>query len=177
MRRARSCIGLARPLAANLLLVACSGASPDSSVDGCSDCAVRLEAVVALGSEADSLLLSPQARLVLSSRSTFVAAPTFAAPFSANARLEAGLLLRRLQRGERLGLPRARSMSSIGRRCVELRVPDGEHTWRIICRVDPDAVIVVEVFSKKTQQTPQHVIEASRRRLRDYDRIVGGSNG
>lgn len=98
-------------------------------------------------------------------------------PFSAGARLETGLLLRRLQRGERLGLPQARSMSSIARRCVELRIPDGEHTWRIICRVDPDAVIVAAVFSKKTQQTPQQVIEASRRRLREYDRITGGSDG
>jgi phage-related protein len=98
-------------------------------------------------------------------------------PFSADARLEAGLLLRRLQRGERLGLPQARSMGSIARRCVELRIPDGKHTWRILCRVDPDAVIVAEVFSKKTQQTPQQVIESSRRRLREYDRIIGGSDG
>ncbi len=84
-------------------------------------------------------------------------------PFSADARF----LLRRLQRGERLGFPQARSMSSIARRCVEIRIPDGEHTWRIICRVDPDAVIVAEVFSKKTQQTPQQgdriVAEASER--------------
>jgi phage-related protein len=68
-------------------------------------------------------------------------------------------------------------MSSIARSCVELRIPDGAHTWRIICRVNPDAVIVAEVFSKKTQQTQQHVIESSRRRLREYDRIVGGSDG
>lgn len=98
-------------------------------------------------------------------------------PFSADARLEAGLLLRRLQGGERVGLPQARSMPSIGRRCVELRIPDGEHTWRIICRVDPDTVIIVEVFSKKTQQTPQQVIDSSRRRLREYDRIARGSDG
>jgi phage-related protein len=68
-------------------------------------------------------------------------------------------------------------MSSIARRCVELRIPDGQNTWRIICRVDPDAVIVAEVFSKKTQQTPQQVIESSRRRLKEYDRITGGSDG
>lgn len=98
-------------------------------------------------------------------------------PFSADARLEAGLLLRRLQRGERLGLPQARSMTSIGRRCVELRIPDGEHTWRIVCRVDPDAVIIAEVFSKKTQHTPQQVIDSSRRRLKEYDRFAGGSDG
>jgi phage-related protein len=98
-------------------------------------------------------------------------------PFSADARLEAGLLLRRLQRGERLRLPHARSMSSIARRCMELRIQDDEQTWRVICRVDPDAVIIAEVFSKKTEQTPQPVIETVRRRLREYDRITGGSDG
>ena len=98
-------------------------------------------------------------------------------PFSAGARLEAGFLLRRLQRGERLSLPQARSMSSIAPRCVELRVPDGEHTWRIVCRVDTDAVVIADVFSKKTQKTPQLVVETCRRRLREYDRLVGGSNG
>lgn len=98
-------------------------------------------------------------------------------PFSASARLETGVLLRRLQRGERLGLPQARSMPSIGSRCVELRIPDGDHTWRLVCRVDPDAVIIADVFSKKTQKTPQTVIDTCRRRLREYDRIVGGSNG
>ena len=35
-------------------------------------------------------------------------------PFSAEARVEAGFLLRRLQKGESLGLPHARPMSSIG---------------------------------------------------------------
>ena len=35
-------------------------------------------------------------------------------PFSAEARIEAGTLLRRLQRGERLGMPASRSMPIIG---------------------------------------------------------------
>jgi phage-related protein len=98
-------------------------------------------------------------------------------PSSTTARIEAGGLLRRLQRGDRLGLPHARSMPSIGRRCVELRIPDGEHTWRIVCRVDDDAVVIAHVFSKKTQQTPQLVIETSRRRFNEYDRAAGGSDG
>lgn len=98
-------------------------------------------------------------------------------PLSTAARIEAGVLLRRLQRGERLGMPHARPMATIGRRCLELRIPDSAQTWRIICRVDPDAVLILEVFSKKTQQTPQTVIETCRRRLREYDRAVGGSDG
>jgi phage-related protein len=38
-------------------------------------------------------------------------------------------------------------------------------------RTDPDAIVIVEVFSKKTQQTPSAVIETCKRRLREYDRI------
>jgi phage-related protein len=90
-------------------------------------------------------------------------------PFSAAARIEAGILLRRLQRGEQLSLPHSRPMPSIGPGCHELRVNDKNVTWRIIYRVDPDAVIILEVFKKKTSKTPKHVIEACRKRLRDYD--------
>jgi phage-related protein len=90
-------------------------------------------------------------------------------PFSAAARLEAGILLRRLQRGEQLSLPQSRLMPSIGPRCHELRINDENVTWRIIYRVDPDAIIILELFKKKTNQTPKQIIEACRRRLRDYD--------
>jgi phage-related protein len=94
-------------------------------------------------------------------------------PFSSKARLEAGLLLRRLQRGEKLSLPHSRPMPSIAPRCHELRVLDGDVTWRIVCRVDPDAVILAEVFAKKTQATPKSVVESCRRRLSGYDVLTG----
>lgn len=90
-------------------------------------------------------------------------------PFSAAARFEAGDLLRKLQRGERLGMPHSRPMRSIGSGVHELRVRDEEHHWRLVYRIDPDAIVIVEVFSKATQQTPRHVIDACRRRLRAYD--------
>jgi phage-related protein len=90
-------------------------------------------------------------------------------PFSAAARVEAGVLLRRLQRGEKLALPHSRPMPSIGPHCQELRIPDTAATWRIVYRIDPDAIVLVEVFSKKTRQTPQFVVENCRRRLRAYD--------
>jgi len=91
-------------------------------------------------------------------------------PFSAEARLEAGVLLRRLQRGERLGLPHSRPMPIIGRRCHELRIVDQDATWRIIYRVDPDALIILEVFAKQSSQTPVQVIETCRLRLARFDR-------
>lgn len=90
-------------------------------------------------------------------------------PLSATARLEAGILLRRLQRGEALSMPHSRPMPIVGRRCHELRIPDETATWRIIYRVDADAIVITDVFSKKTQATPPHIIEACRRRLRAYD--------
>jgi phage-related protein len=90
-------------------------------------------------------------------------------PFSADARIEAGMLLRRLQRGERLSLPASRPMPIIGRRCHELRIVDADQTWRIIYRTDADAVVIADVFSKKTATTPTTVIDVSRTRLRHYD--------
>jgi phage-related protein len=92
-------------------------------------------------------------------------------PFSRAARHEAGLLLRRLQRGERLSLPHSRPMPSIGRRCHELRIQDAAATWRIVYRIDPDAVVILEVFSKKSQATPKKTIDVCKTRLRRYDEV------
>ncbi|MFN0178261.1 MAG: type II toxin-antitoxin system RelE/ParE family toxin [Gemmatimonadales bacterium] len=90
-------------------------------------------------------------------------------PFSAAARLEAGVLLRRLQRGDKLGLPHSRPMPGIGPRCHELRIVDVGASWRVVYRLDPDAVVIAEVFSKKTKATPMAVLATCRRRLREYD--------
>jgi phage-related protein/DNA-binding XRE family transcriptional regulator len=75
-------------------------------------------------------------------------------PFSAAARVEAGTLLRRLQRGEVLMMPASRPMPSIGAGCHELRVRDADANWRIIYRVDADAIVIADVFAKKTAATP-----------------------
>ena len=90
-------------------------------------------------------------------------------PFSEAARLEAGYLLRLLQRGESIGMPHSRPMPTIGARCHELRIQDKAQTWRIIYRIDNDAVVLVEVFSKKTGKTPKSTLELCQRRLKDYD--------
>jgi len=71
-------------------------------------------------------------------------------PFSLAARIAVGLLLRRLQQGELLSLPHSRPMSTIGLRCHELRINDNQVTWRIIYRIDSDAIVILEVFPKKT---------------------------
>jgi phage-related protein len=90
-------------------------------------------------------------------------------PMSSAARLETGFLLRRLQRGDRLDLPHSRPMPVIGPRCHELRIPDETVTWRIVYRVDTDAVVILDVFAKKTPQTPASVIQSCRKRLRAYE--------
>ena len=92
-------------------------------------------------------------------------------PFSQAARLEAGFLLRQLQLGEKLGLPHTRPMPSIGRGCHELRIVDTDATWRIIYRIDLDVIVIVDVFSKKTQKTPKSVIDTCKRRLRVLDEM------
>lgn len=90
-------------------------------------------------------------------------------PFSGAARLEAGLLLRRLQPGENLGLPHSRPMPSVGVRCHELRVRDQNKNWRVIYRIDDDAIVIAEVFNKTTRTTPGGVLATCQRRLRMYD--------
>jgi phage-related protein len=95
-------------------------------------------------------------------------------PFSAAARLEAGTLLRRLQSGERIGMPHSRPMTAIGSRCHELRIVDVARTWRIVYRLNSDAVVVADVFQKTTQQTPARVIADCARRLKHYDRVAQG---
>jgi len=90
-------------------------------------------------------------------------------PFSRDARLEAGFLLRKLQKGINIEMPHSRPMPSIGERCHELRIVDIDTTWRIIYRINPDAIVILDVFSKKTRTTPQSVIHRSRKRMQEYD--------
>lgn len=69
-------------------------------------------------------------------------------------------------------MPDSRKMGSIAARCHELRLPDGRVDWRIIYRVDPDAILILAVFSKKSQKTPKKVIESCRDRLKRYDELT-----
>jgi phage-related protein len=66
-------------------------------------------------------------------------------------------------------MPHSRPMPGIGPRCHELRVTDQDETWRIVYRLDADAIVIVEVFAKKTAQTPQGLLVTCRKRLKEYD--------
>ncbi len=80
-------------------------------------------------------------------------------------------MLRKRQRGETLSLPHSRPMPSIRPHCHELRINDLTGTWRIIYRIDQDAIVMVEVFEKKTPRTPRRGLELCQQRLRRYDTL------
>ena len=90
-------------------------------------------------------------------------------PFSHEARVEAGHRMRLLQQGEQLSMPQSRPMPIVGARCHELRLQDQDVTWRIVYRVDTGAVVIADVFVKKTPATPQDVPENRRRRFAQCD--------
>jgi len=66
-------------------------------------------------------------------------------------------------------MPHSKAMPAMGPRCHELRINDEKQTWRLIYRVDTDAIVIVEVFSKKTAATPRHVVSVCKKRLQEYD--------
>jgi phage-related protein len=53
-------------------------------------------------------------------------------------------------------------------------MPHARAMQRIMIRVDSDAVVVAEVFEKKTRTTPAKVIAACKDRLRRYDEVAKG---
>ena len=93
-------------------------------------------------------------------------------PFTLEGRQEAGMLLRLLQEGERLGMPQAEPLTDVGPRCGALRVRDAEHNWRIMYRIDADAVLVLEVYPKNTRKIPDEVMKRCKQRLKQFDAAV-----
>lgn len=80
------------------------------------------------------------------------------------------MLLRLLQEGEQLGMPQSEQLPNVGRRCGALRVRDAEHNWRIMYRADSDAILVLDMYSKKTRKIPDEVIKRCKDRLSHYDK-------
>ena len=98
-------------------------------------------------------------------------------PFGQTARVEAGFLLRRLQHGDALGLPHSRPMGDIGAACHELRIVDGSLNWRIMYHIALDAIVILDVFAKKTAATPKSVIAECHKRLAQFHRVVERQKG
>jgi len=68
-------------------------------------------------------------------------------------------------------------MPGLGQRCHELGIQDERVIWRIVYRGDTDAIVIVEVFSKKTLATPVQVFETGQRRLAAYDQAAREETG
>jgi phage-related protein len=66
----------------------------------------------------------------------------------------------------------ARPIPAIGRQCHELRIIDHDQAWRIVYHVARDAIVILEVFSKKTQTTPVQIVEVCQKRLAVYLRAI-----
>jgi phage-related protein len=60
-------------------------------------------------------------------------------------------------------------MPSIGTRCNELRINDENLTWRIIYRIYNDAILILDVFEKKTSKTPKSIIDICKQRIKRYE--------
>jgi len=91
-------------------------------------------------------------------------------PFSKNAALAVGALLEVVALGGMPAMPHARPLPSVGARCYELRVNDGNKTWRVVYHIAEDAIVVLDVFAKKSRETPKRVIDRCKRRLRRHER-------
>ncbi len=60
-------------------------------------------------------------------------------------------------------------MPTMGPRCHELRIKDARSDWRIVYRVDSDAVVIADIFAKSTCRTADRTIADCKRRLNIYD--------
>jgi phage-related protein len=68
-------------------------------------------------------------------------------------------------------MPHSRPLPSIGHRCHDLRLTDANKTGRIIYCMDTDTIVILEVFDKTTNKTPQSVINICKERIRQYDQL------
>lgn len=90
-------------------------------------------------------------------------------PMPVQARVDAGYLLRLVQRGHSLSSPVSEPRTDIGPGCHELRLTAEKTEWRVFYHVSPDVVLVLGVFPKKTQKTPQRWEQTCRSRLRLFN--------
>ena len=91
-------------------------------------------------------------------------------PISKIARIKIGYLFRQLQDGELLTMPDSRPMPIIGMNCHELRVDDGvqKTSWRVVYHIDNVAILVLVVFKKTSETTPESIKKLCKERLHRY---------
>jgi phage-related protein len=90
---------------------------------------------------------------------------------SRTVRKKLGMLLEELQLGQSLKMPHSRPMPVAAPGVDELRVKDESGQYRaLVMRKSPAGIVVLHVFGKKSQKTPQGAIELARRRLKEISR-------
>lgn len=90
-------------------------------------------------------------------------------PFSKEARIEAGYLLRLLQQGHNLSMPQSKKIRDLCPRCHMMRIKDKDKWYRIIYRIDSDAIVLLHIFEKKSNKISKSILKICRQRMKQYD--------
>ena len=53
-----------------------------------------------------------------------------------------------------------------------MRIRDRSVDWRVVYYLHAEAVVILDVFKKTTQQTPRSVMDACEQRLREYKAML-----
>jgi len=57
-----------------------------------------------------------------------------------------------------------------------LRINNKNLTWRIIYKIYTDAILILEIFEKKTSKTPKSLIDTCKQRVKRFNADVKGDN-
>jgi len=93
-------------------------------------------------------------------------------PFSAAARLETGVVLRRLQRGDAIGLPHVRPMPVLGARCAEIRNLRCDRNMAHPVSPGPGCSCHRRGVCEKDASNPKSILDTAKDRFRQYDRAI-----
>lgn len=91
--------------------------------------------------------------------------------------MEAGFLLRALQRGDKLSMPYSRPMPSIGQRCNELRIVDERMDWRIVYRAVGDRHVQATPQGLRRMKWRETMEKTKRKRLEKKGWRIGSAAG
>jgi phage-related protein len=61
--------------------------------------------------------------------------------------------------------------------CHELPILDGSTNWRIMYHIAPDAIVILDIFPKKTAATPRRLLAECRTRLAAFQQAVQHRKG
>lgn len=90
-------------------------------------------------------------------------------PMGVAARRETGFLLGLLQRGETLGMPKARPLFDVAPHLYELRIREAGHNWRVFYRADTDRILLIHQINKTTRTLSDADKNLVKDRLSAYD--------